>query len=315
LVLAVGLVVLESAPAAATKLYWSVLFDRIESADEDGGNRRGLVFGVGIVHGIALDLTARRMYWTNVHGQQGIFRSRLDGSDVETLVTSGLIAPSGLALHVAGGKMYWTDLETGKIQRANLDGSGVEDLVTGLSEPFAIALDISAGRMVWTDRSTDKIQSADLDGTDQLDLLAGLGEPTALALDLIADKMYWCEKAPPRIRRAGLDGSGVENLVTSGLASPLGLALDRRAGRMYWTNSDMSLALPSKIQRAALDGTGVSDVLTFPSGFYPVALALDPQIVLDVPTASGWSLALLGLAIIAAGMLLLRASSRHAAGH
>jgi len=30
---------------------------------------------------------------------------------------------------VAGGTMYWTDAGTGKIQRAKLDGSGVEDLV------------------------------------------------------------------------------------------------------------------------------------------------------------------------------------------
>ena len=28
-----------------------------------------------------------------------------------------------------GGKMYWTNPATGKIQRANLDGSDVEDLV------------------------------------------------------------------------------------------------------------------------------------------------------------------------------------------
>ena len=39
------------------------------------------------------------------------------------------------------GKMYWTDQDTEKIQRSNLDGSGVEDLVTiGLLEPYGIAL-------------------------------------------------------------------------------------------------------------------------------------------------------------------------------
>jgi hypothetical protein len=105
LLFATGLMLwLEGSPAGAMRLYWSVLFDRIESARSDGGDRQGLVFGVGIVHGLALDLNARRMYWTNVHGQQGIFRSRLNGSDVETLVTSGLIAPSGLALDVPVGK-------------------------------------------------------------------------------------------------------------------------------------------------------------------------------------------------------------------
>ena len=38
--------------------------------------------------------------------------------------------------------MYWTDAGTDKIQRANLDGSGVEDLVTGLNNPYTIALEL-----------------------------------------------------------------------------------------------------------------------------------------------------------------------------
>ena len=44
-------------------------------------------------------------------------------------------------------KMYWTDYGTLKIQRASLDGSNVEDLVTsGLACPGGIALDVAAGR-------------------------------------------------------------------------------------------------------------------------------------------------------------------------
>ena len=40
------------------------------------------------------------------------------------------------------GKMYWTDRGTDKIQRANLDGTRIEDLITGLSGPVCLALDI-----------------------------------------------------------------------------------------------------------------------------------------------------------------------------
>ncbi|MDE2889523.1 MAG: hypothetical protein OXR72_15045, partial [Gemmatimonadota bacterium] len=47
------------------------------------------------------------------------------------------------ALDPGSDKMYWTDWGTGKIQRANLDGGSVEDLVTsGLQWPFGIALDM-----------------------------------------------------------------------------------------------------------------------------------------------------------------------------
>ena len=45
-------------------------------------------------------------------------------------MTTGLDMPRGLALDLGAGKMYWIDQGTDKIQRANLDGSDVEDLVT-----------------------------------------------------------------------------------------------------------------------------------------------------------------------------------------
>ena len=63
-------------------------------------------------------------------------------------ITVAAVTPPG-----AGGvnRMYWTDVSTSKIQRSNLDGSGVEDLVTtGLVGPGGIALDVSGGKMYWT---------------------------------------------------------------------------------------------------------------------------------------------------------------------
>jgi cytoskeletal protein CcmA (bactofilin family) len=81
--------------------------------------------------------------------------------------------------------MYWTDFGTAKIQRANLDGSSVEDLVTGLPAPLGIALDRSAGKMYWTDAGTNKIQRANLDGSSVEDLVTtGLSLPSGIALDV-----------------------------------------------------------------------------------------------------------------------------------
>ena len=81
--------------------------------------------------------------------------------------------------------MYWTDGGTDKIQRANLDGSVVEDLVTsGLQFPARIALDVAAGKMYWTDWGADKIQRANLDGSGLEDLVTGLSSPNHIALEL-----------------------------------------------------------------------------------------------------------------------------------
>ncbi len=82
--------------------------------------------------------------------------------------------------------MYWTDRRTDKIQRANLDGSHVEDLVTGgLDKPNGLALDVSGGKMYWTDAGANKIQRANLDGSNVEDLLTGadgLVDPSGVAV-------------------------------------------------------------------------------------------------------------------------------------
>ena len=47
---------------------------------------------------------------------------------------------------MVGGKIYWTDWITRKIQCSNLDGTNVEDVITGLGEPRGIAVDAVGGR-------------------------------------------------------------------------------------------------------------------------------------------------------------------------
>ena len=157
-----------------------------------------------------------------------------------------------------GSKLYWTDWGTDKIQRANLDGSGIEDLVTsGLNGPDGLSLDMVGGKMYWTDAGTAKIQRANLNSSGVEDLVSGLGIPYGLALDVAGGKMYWTDRQTNKIQRANLNGSGVEDLVTSGLTFPGGVALDVAGGKMYWTNSGAR-----KIQRANLDGSGIEDLVT-----------------------------------------------------
>jgi sugar lactone lactonase YvrE len=190
---------------------------------------------------------------------------------VEDLITTGLDSPSGIALDIAAGKMYWTENIADKIRRANLDGTVVEDLVTtGLSIPSGIALDIADGKMYWTDPGTDKIQRADLDGSNVVDLITALPNPFGIALDVAGGKMYWTDYGADKIQRADLDGSAVEDLVTTGLFTPQHIALDVAGGKMYWADLDTQ-----KIQRANLNGTSVEDLVTTENLVGPRGIALD----------------------------------------
>ena len=168
-------------------------------------------------------------------------------------------------------KMYWTDVGTHKIQRANLDGSDVEDLITTeLIYPEGFALDIAGGKMYWADGGTDKIQRANLDGSNVEDLITtGLTSPEGIALDVAGGKIYWTDFSTGKIQRANLNGSNIEDLISMGLRHPQGIALDLTGKKIYWAHDS-----PDKIQRANLDGSNIEDLIT--TGLEgPQGIALD----------------------------------------
>ena len=96
---------------------------------------------------------ASQIYWSD--GRR-IYRAGLDGSNVEVVLQKITEHPRALALDMAAGKIYWADSagpNPGKIQRAQLDGSNIEDLIIGLSDPVGLALHLDAGKVYWTDTS------------------------------------------------------------------------------------------------------------------------------------------------------------------
>ena len=198
-----------------------------------------------------------KMYWANAGSWDRIQRADLDGTNIEDLVTTGLMDPLDIALDLAAGKMYWTDQGTDKIQRANLDGSNVQDLLTTLDYPVGLALDLTEGKMYWTDMSTDKIQRANLDGSNVEVLVTGLDRARGIALDLGAGRMYWADQGTDKIQRASLDGSNIQDLVTTGLIDLDRLALDLEGNRIYWTDAGAG-----RLQRANLDGSNVETLVS-----------------------------------------------------
>ena len=83
-----------------------------------------------------------------------------------------LVAALFVPRQVLAQKMYWTDTTDDKIQRANLDGTSVENVITaGLTAASYIAIDRAGGKIYWTDAGLDKIVRANLDGTGVLDLI------------------------------------------------------------------------------------------------------------------------------------------------
>ena len=49
----------------------------------------------------------------------------------------------GISLDVAGGKIYFCEIANGKILRADLDGTHIQEIITGLVWPTAVDVRIA----------------------------------------------------------------------------------------------------------------------------------------------------------------------------
>ncbi|UCG32108.1 MAG: thrombospondin type 3 repeat-containing protein, partial [Phycisphaerales bacterium] len=103
---------------------------------------------------------------------------------------TGLSSPGGIALEPAAGKMYWADFVAAKIQRANLDGTGVEDLVTtGLITPEMIALALPTSSDTDADGVMDECDGCPNDVNKTVPGICGCGAPDT---DSDGDGLVYC---------------------------------------------------------------------------------------------------------------------------
>ena len=166
-------------------------------------------------------------------------RCNLDGSRIETVVDAshGDSRPGpdatkwcvGIAVDVAGGKLYWT-------QKGN-DNAGEGRI-------FRADLEIPIGR---TPANRKDIEV----------LFDNLPEPIDLDLDVANRMMYWTDRGdPPRgntVNRASMDAEpgqrNVPEIVFDHLMEGIGLCLDLKGGRMFVTD------FAGSVYRANLDGS------------------------------------------------------------
>jgi DNA-binding beta-propeller fold protein YncE len=244
-----------------------------------------------IINALPVQSTAK-IYWTS---SAGIYRAELDGQDCETLLSVTLSNPRSIAVDAVNGKIYWTDRGTRKIQRANLDGTDIEDLVSASEESYlyGIAVDPIRRKVYWVDGEWPfRIQRSELDGTNVEDVITGsdtdlLKYPRDIAIDVNAGKIYWTELRTPRIFRVNMDGTNAEAFITdnkwTGLGLPERLSIVVTAGRLYWVSYDQNLR-EALIKSVNVDGTDTKSVVNLNyiveegGWLYISCIAVDPVI-------------------------------------
>jgi len=208
------------------------------------------------------------------YGVDLIEKLSLDGSGTVTtfLDVAGQSGP-GIAYDDVHGKIYFTDFTTtdeGKVWRVNLDGTGLEPLVTGLVEPYGIALDVAGGKMYWADETDadniGHISRANLDGTEREDLVSlDNGGFRGIALDLENRKMYYSAQYAKNIYIADMDGSNATVLIPG--AYGFAIAVDSKHDKIYFEDYMQDL-----FQMANLDGSNIVDVDTEATRIYGIAI-------------------------------------------
>lgn len=247
------------------------------------------------------------LYWLDVYSNAVHRATGPDFEDAEVLVEGTDQGPDGIGVDLEGGRLYWTSMgdpfggtgelggehpPPGTLQRARLDGTGVERIVDpGLTRtPKQLALDLEHDHVYWADREGATLWRAGLDGSDPTPLVTGHGlrELVGVALDVPAGRLYFSDRTGKHIWRAGLDipaGQTAQDrtdlevvVASSGTSMPIDLAIDHDADLLYWTDR-----MAGTLQRAHLDlpmgqtaetRTDVETVLDDLDE--PIGIALDP---------------------------------------
>jgi sugar lactone lactonase YvrE len=261
---------------------------RVLSANPDGSDLKTIVEeGRKLPDGLAVDIAAGHLYWTNMGNPKAndgsILRSDLDGGNLITIVPpGGTFTPKQIQIEKTTAKLYWCDREGMRVMRANLDGSKIETLVdTSDGDPrpgpdatkwcVGIAVDVEGGKFYWTQKGGDNAEqgrilraSIDMSSLEtpaerqDIELLyEALPEPIDLDIDPRTRTLYWTDRGdPPRgntVNRAPLDAVPAKRpppeIVFDHLMEGIGLALDPKGGRMFITDFGGS------IYSANLDGS------------------------------------------------------------
>jgi hypothetical protein len=259
----------------------------VVSLNSDGSDRKVIVTECRYPDGVAVDVAAGHVYWSNMGSPKAndgsIERADLDGRNRKTIVPQGgTFTPKQIHLEKKSRKLYWCDREGMRVMRSDLDGSNIETVVdTSQGDPrpgpdasrwcVGVAIDVDGGKVYWTQKGPDnagegRLLRAGIDvptgqtasNREDIEVLYdGLPEPIDLELDLYNRVVYWTDRGdPPRgntVNRAPMDSATSDRpapqIVLTHLMEGIGIALDLKGDRMFVTD------FGGNVLSAKLDGS------------------------------------------------------------
>ena len=122
--------------------------------------------------------TSRKMYWSGRGQSLNIEQANMDGSARTTLVSSGLVWVTSLAMDYQNRLLYWCDAGLHKIERVDLQGNNrvlILDSSLGFLHPFGLALFGDA--LFWFDLNHTTVHKYNITTSRSEVVIHGMGLP------------------------------------------------------------------------------------------------------------------------------------------
>ncbi|MEQ9210062.1 MAG: hypothetical protein RLN96_09525, partial [Pseudomonadales bacterium] len=148
----------------------------------------------------------------------------------------------GIELDLSNGFIFWAD-GTSAVGRAQLNGSGKINIVSGLGGPFDLALDFSTSvppKLYWTEPNVNEVQRINTNGSDFERYHFNFGStPNGIAIDQETRYAYWTDETQANIIKGFIDETNFSDLDTlidypNAARGIGGIALDPSNHMMYF---------------------------------------------------------------------------------
>ncbi len=249
----------------AGKLYWTEqLAGEVHRSNLDGTDQEKLISGLNDPQGITVDTSNDRIYWVDGDGTS-VHKAHIDGYNPTKIVDGSGASFEYIDLDLQAGKMYWTVFRhPGKsgIQRANLDGTNVEDVIRSndVGNPGGLVVDPDQDLLWWGDSAGGSyrgIYRAKYDGSNMIKIASDVTSPSGMAYRPTKNMVYVTDYGEDKLVRMSQDGSSNEVLVHAALAHYGGVANDLNTGYLFLVDWQRGA-----IMRTTPDGTTVDSLIT-----------------------------------------------------
>lgn len=198
-------------------------------------------------------------------------------ADMSTVLDVTGFGGAGITYDKSSDMIFFSDFEVyeeGKIWKVKSDGTGADDIITGLYEPYGLA--IGDGKVYYADdidaEGVGHIYRANLDGSGAVAVVT-MDDAyfRAVALDLKNDKMYFYDVEDDDelgdLWIANLDGTDAEIVVPD--VYGYAVAVDSKNGKIYFDDQNSG---DGELKMADLDGENVETVDATASRIYGIAI-------------------------------------------